>query len=102
MRLPCPSVRLYYVVMGKWHGSQHQLALADTFKEDILGLNTYKEPLIHFVDHESFKSILDSNENNFEVVVNSIDTMPLTSVDMVENSCVLLCYANELKKILTM
>lgn len=96
-----PSVRLYYVVMGKWHNSQHQLALADTFKEDILTLNTYKEPLIHFVDHDRFKSILDSNENNFEVVINSIDTMPLTSVDLVDNSCLLLCYASELKKILT-
>lgn len=96
-----PSVRLYYVVMGKWHQSQHQLALAATFEEDILALNTYKKPLVHFVDHDSFKSVLDSNDNNFEVVVNSIDTMPLTSVDLVDNSCVLLCYASELKKILT-
>jgi len=96
-----PAVRLYYVVMGKWHGSQHQLALADTFKEDIMRLNTYKEPLIHFVDHENFKSILDSNENNFEVIINSIETMPLTAVEMVDNSCVLLCFASELKKVLT-
>lgn len=96
-----PSVRLYYVVMGKWHESQHQLALAATFQDDILSLNTYKKPLVHFVDHYGFKSILDSNDNNFEVVVNSIDTMPLTSVELVENSCVLLCYASELKKILT-
>ena len=96
-----PSVRLYYVVMGKWHGSQHQLALADTFKEDIVALNTFKEPKIHFIDHDGFKGILDSNENNFEVVINSIDTMPLTSVELVDNSCILLCYASELKKILT-
>lgn len=96
-----PSVRLYYVVMGKWHGSKHQLALADTLKEDINALNTFKEPKIHFIDLEGFKGILDSNENNFEVVINSIDTMPLTSVDLVDNSCVLLCYASELKKILT-
>jgi len=96
-----PSIRLYYVVMGKWHNSQHQLALADTFKEDILALNTYKAPLIHFVGVDGFKSILDSNENNFEVVINSIDTMPLTSVEKVDNSCILLCYASELKKILT-
>jgi hypothetical protein len=96
-----PMVRLYYVVMGKWHESQHQLALAETFKEDIIALNTYKSPLIHFVDHDTFKSILDSNENIFEVVINSIDTIPLTSVELVDNSCVLLCYASELKKILT-
>ncbi len=96
-----PSVRLYYVVMGKWNESQHQLALAETFKEDILALNIYKSPLVHFVDHNSYKAILDSNENNFEVIINSIDTMPLTSVESVDNSCVLLCYASELKKILT-
>lgn len=96
-----PSVRLYYVVMGEWYKSQHQLALADIFKNDILDLNIYKSPAIHFVDRGSFKSILDSNDNNFKVVINSIDTMPLTSVELVDNSCILLCYASELKKILT-
>jgi AIPR protein len=96
-----PSVRLYYVVMGKWHESQHQLALAATFKEDIEALNTYKTPFVHFVDHDGFKAILDSNDNNFKVIVNAIETMPLTSVEGVNNSCVLLCYASELKKILT-
>ena len=96
-----PAVRLYYVVMGKWHGSKHQQALAETFQEDILALNIYKKPLVHFIDHENFKAILDSNENNFEVVINSIDTMPLTSVERVDNSCILLCYGSELKKLLT-
>ncbi|MEZ4805836.1 MAG: AIPR family protein, partial [Bacteroidia bacterium] len=96
-----PSVRLYYVVMGKWHDSKHQLALAEQLKDDIGHLNTYKEPYIHFVDLTGFKSILDSNENNFEVVLNSIDTMPLTSVEGVENSCILMCTANELYKLLS-
>lgn len=96
-----PSVRLYYVVMGKWHQSAHQLALSETFQEDIVALNTYQKPIVHFVDHDSFKSILDSNENNFKVVINAIETMPLTSVELVHNSCVLLCFASELKKILT-
>lgn len=95
-----PKVRLYYVVMGKWHDSKHQLALAEQLKEDISHLNTYSEPIIHFIDLTGFKSILDSNDNNFEVVLNSIDTMPLTSVNGVENSCVLMCTANELNKLL--
>lgn len=96
-----PSVRLYYVVMGKWQDSKHQLALAEQLKEDIGYLNTYKEPNIHFVDLVSFKAILDSNDNNFEVVLNSIDTMPLTSVEGVDNSCLLMCYASELYKLLS-
>lgn len=96
-----PSIRLYYVVMGKWHDSKHQLALAEQLKEDIGRLNTYKEPFVHFIDLLGFKSILDSNDNNFEVVLNSIDTMPLTSVEGVDNSCFLMCYASELNKLLT-
>tara|TARA_R110002050_G_scaffold217881_1_gene353870 strand:- start:57 stop:2054 length:1998 start_codon:yes stop_codon:yes gene_type:complete len=96
-----PAVRLYYVVMGIWHESRHQLALADQLKEDIDALLSYKTPIIHFVDRDGFKQILDSNENLFEVVINSIETMPLTSVEGVDNSCVLLCYANELKKLIT-
>ncbi len=96
-----PTVRLYYVVMGKWQDSQHQLALAEQLKEDIGRLNTYKEPYVHFIDLVGFKSILDSNDNNFEVVINSIDTMPLTSVDGVDNSCLLMCYASEINKLLT-
>lgn len=95
-----PRVRLYYVVMGKWHDSKHQLALAEQLKDDIGQLNTYAEPIVHFVDLTGFKSILDSNDNNFEVVINSIDTMPLTSVNGVENSCLLMCFADELNKLL--
>ena len=95
-----PKVRLYYVVMGKWHDNKHQLALAEQLKEDIYQLNTYAEPIIHFVDLTDFKSILDSNDNNFEVVINSIDTMPLTSVNGVDNSCILMCTASELNKLL--
>lgn len=96
-----PSVRLYYVVMGIWHESRHQLALAEQFKEDIEKLLTYKVPVIHFVDRDGFKEILDSNENIFEAVINAIETMPLTSVDGVDNSCVLICFASELKKLLS-
>ena len=46
------------------------------------------------------KSIIDSNERNFEQVINFICSMPLTVVETVHDSCVLLCYANELKKLL--
>lgn len=96
-----PSVRLYYVVMGVWHESKHQLALAEQFKEDIEKLLTYKIPIVHFVDREEYKAILDSNENIFEAVISAIETMPLTSVEGVDNSCVLICYASELKKLLS-
>jgi hypothetical protein len=95
-----PSVRLYYVTMAKQHNSKTQLALAETFKEDIAKLNTYKDPVIHFINRNDLKILLDSNENKFEQVINFIYSMPLTEVQDVANSCVLLCYATELKKLL--
>jgi hypothetical protein len=95
-----PLVRLYYVTMAKEHNSETQKALADIFCEDIARLNIYKDPLILFVNRHDFKSILDSNERNFEQTINFIYSMPLTRVEGVNDSCVLLCYARELKKIL--
>ncbi|MBN8584071.1 MAG: AIPR family protein [Ignavibacteria bacterium] len=95
-----PTVRIYYVVMGKWMNDSNLSALANQFQEDVDRIGTYKKPKIHFIDTEHFKEILDSNENNFSTIINSIDTMPLTSVRNVENSCVILCYASELQKLL--
>lgn len=95
-----PLVRLYYVTMAKEHSSQTQNALAEQFKNDILKLNIYKEPRVSFITRNELKSIIDSNERNFEQVINFRSNMPLTEVGDVHNSCVLLCYANELKKLL--
>jgi hypothetical protein len=95
-----PEVRLYYVTMAKEHDSKTQDALAEMFKKDILSLNTYQEPIIYFVNRTGLKEILNSNENIFEQVINFIYSMPLTKVKDVSNSCVLLCYASELKKLL--
>jgi hypothetical protein len=95
-----PLVRLYYVTMAKQHNSATQAALAEQFKEDIIGLNTYNEPVIHFVNRSDLKSIIDSSESKFEQTINFIYSMPLTKVEDVNDSCILLAYATELKKIL--
>jgi hypothetical protein len=95
-----PLVRLYYVTMAKHHDSATQDALAEQFREDIVKLNTYQEAMIHFINKNELKSIIDSNESNFDQTINFIYSMPLTKVEGVNDSCVLLCYATELKKIL--
>jgi hypothetical protein len=95
-----PTVRLYYVVMGKWCDDPQILSVADNFKEDIVNLNAYEDIVINFIDSKQFNIILNSNENKFEVTINTMKIMPLPETDLVENSCVLLCNANELNKIL--
>lgn len=96
-----PSVRLYYVAMGRWRDSPHHIGLAEQFKSDIKDLNAYGDCDVQFVDSESLKVICDSNENAFSSTINSIDTMPLSAVKGVENSCIALCYATELLGLLT-
>lgn len=96
-----PTVRIYYVAMGKWRGSPHLQALSEQWKEDIAQLNTYEDPKVHFIDSESLKDICDSNENTFSISLNAIDTMALTEVENVDDSCIIICYADEYTKLLT-
>ena len=96
-----PSIRMYYVAMGKWRNNPHHIALAEQAKLDILTIKTYEKVDIHFTDSESFRTILDSNENNFTAMFETIGTLELTSVEGVTNSCIALCSGEEFSKILT-
>lgn len=96
-----PSVRLYYVAMGKWRDSPHLLAHAEMLKRDVLNLSTYGECQVHFIDAEALKTICDNNENTFSATIGTIDTMPLTEAEGVENSCIALCYASEFLNLLS-
>jgi len=96
-----PSVRMYYVAMGKWRSIPQHLALAEQAKSDIKALNIYDNIDLHFIDSEYLKNILDSNENSFTAFIDTIVTMELTKVDGVENSCIALCTGDEFAKMLT-
>jgi cold shock CspA family protein len=95
-----PNIRIYYVVMGKWCNDPQLTSVADVFKKKIDMLNAYNETTINFVDSKQFSTILNSNENKFEVTINALQIMPMLKTDDVDNSCILLCTANELNKLL--
>lgn len=96
-----PFVKLYYVAMGRWRKTDiHILGLAKQAQEDIVALSTYETPEVHFIDSEALKSICDLNDNRFDVTIGAYDIMELTPVDGVENSCIAVCYASELIKML--
>jgi hypothetical protein len=97
-----PSVRMYYVAMGRWKEEKFklQVALALRAKKDILALNIYGKVDLHFVDSEALNKTYESNENTFETQISTEGTLPLTEVDGVQNSCIAVCYANEFCKLL--
>ncbi|HEY8688652.1 MAG TPA: AIPR family protein, partial [Chitinophagaceae bacterium] len=96
-----PTVRMYYVAMGKWRNIPQHIALGEQAVSDIKALNIYENAELHFMDSEYLKNILDSNENNFTAFIDTIITMELTKVDGVENSCIALCTGEEFAKMLT-
>lgn len=96
-----PTVRLYYVTMGKWNDTPHLEASKIQLERDILKIRTYGECKVVIVDAELLKTICDNNENVFSASIETIDIMPLTEVKDVENSCLALCYASEFLKILS-
>ena len=97
-----PSVRMYYVAMGRWKEEKFELqaALAQRAKKDILALNIYGTVDLHFVDSEALNKTFESNENTFETQINTEGTLPLTEVEGVQNSCIAVCYASEFCKLL--
>ncbi|UVQ47730.1 AIPR family protein [Parabacteroides faecis] len=96
-----PIVRMYYVVMGKWNNDPLHIGTVEQAKKDILNTNICSKVDFYFIDSEYFRNILDSNENKFSIIIDVIDTMGLTSVEGVENSCMVLCSATELYKLIT-
>lgn len=96
-----PAVRLYYVAMGKWRDSEHITAHSDQFKQEVSKNNTYGECNVHFIDADGLKVICDNNQNTFSKTIEMIDSMPLTEVDGVNNSCIALCYASEYVKLIS-
>lgn len=96
-----PSVRIYYVAMGKWCDSPHLNAHAEQFKKDLSQLSAYSTCNVHFIDASNLKSICDNNENSFSSTIEVVEAMPLTEVKDVNNACVALCYANELINLLS-
>lgn len=96
-----PSLNLYYVVNGTWENSQHITAYSEEFRRKIEEQRTFGNIDIFLIDSKKLIDIINVNENNYEHVMNLVDSMPLPEVSDVDNSSVVLCTANELIKLLT-
>lgn len=95
-----PKVRIYYVAMGKWNNDKRIIACSDRLKDDLKRLNMYEEPFIFYIDTGLLKKLIDNYENKFSSVINIIAEFPLTDVEKVNNSAIMLCSASELMKLL--
>ncbi|MHA6481675.1 AIPR family protein [Paenibacillus sp. strain BS8-2] len=95
-----PSVRLYYVTMGRNQGLPHIEALQERFKQDIHSMNIYEDVYVQLIDSKALKIICDNNTNRYSATIEVIDSMALTPVENVDNSCMVLCTASEIYKLM--
>lgn len=96
-----PRIRVFYVVNGEWKGSLHMEAQSREVHNRLEQQRNFSSIDISIIDNKKFIDILDVNENNYEFVMNLVDSMPLPEVANVDSSSVVMCTAVELVKLLT-
>lgn len=96
-----PSVRAYYVNMGQG-ATPHTKGIFSQFKKDLSKLNIFADENIQVVivgEHE-LRKICNANDDTFSATLKFIQEMPLSEVEGVQNSCIILCYADEFVKLI--
>lgn len=96
-----PTIWAYFVAHTGRNPSPHVEAIVTKFTQDIEMMNSYKEPVVKFVDLNSLNKLYDLNANNFEVSIKFDQLLSLNSVNNVEDSAIIFCYADEYLKILS-
>ncbi len=96
-----PTVRLYYAVAGTWEKTQHILKHSEVVKNRLLEKRCFDNIEISILDSKSLLDIINSNENNYKVVIDFVDSMPLPEVEQVDNSSVILCNASVIVDLLS-
>lgn len=95
-----PTIRFYYIAMGVWNEDEHKKEIVERIRKRFVCEKKCSEFFAHFLDKNSFKEILDRNENKFSVEISTMDTMGLQAVDKVEDACIALIKANDFLKLL--
>ena len=96
-----PSIKLFYVVNGPLEYAPNIVKHIDEVKRNIMNKNSFGEVEVYLIDEKKLINLIDYNENNYDFVINIIDSMPLPEVENVDNSRVVLCQASELVKMIT-
>lgn len=96
-----PIVRFYYVVAGTWEQSPHIMKQSEMVRQRLLEKRCFDSIEFSILDSKSLLEIVNSNENNYKVVIDFIDSMPLPEVEQVDNSSVILCNASVIVELLS-
>jgi hypothetical protein len=95
-----PSIRAYYIAMGKWENDNNILAYENALRDDVERTGSFETFFMHYIDSSSLIKIIDNNENNFEIVLLIDDQISFPEVKTVTNSAIVYTNSDELIKLL--
>lgn len=96
-----PSITMYYVVNGTLDNAPNIKNHIKEFKKNLDSTNSFGEVDVRLVDDKELIKLIDYNENIYDVVLDTVDSMPLPEVINVDNSRVVLCKATEILRMVT-
>lgn len=90
-----PTVRVYFVSMGDWNGSEYIEAKFKRLKDDIKKEKIYGNVISHVIDCDAFKKIRNDLDNVFSISITTNGELQLTDVDGIKKSSIFLCMAQD-------
>lgn len=94
-----PTIKIYYVTIGKWCNDEHILSETKRFKGALEEMS-YRDIEIDYIGDNELLTMCNNNANLFSITLDFVDMFALTDVNGVDNSTVILLNANELLKLL--
>jgi len=95
-----PSIRVYFVAMGKWYNDANIIAYENKMRDDIAKIGNYDEVKVHYIDTNRLSKIIDNNENNFEAIISIGEQISFPEVEGVTNGALIYTDSDELMKLL--
>ncbi len=95
-----PSIRVYFVAMGKWYNDANIIAYEKKMRDDIAKIGNYDAVKVHYVDTNGLSKIIGNNENNFEAIISIGEQISFPEVKEVTNSALIYTDSDELMKLL--
>lgn len=96
-----PSIVMNYVVNGTFDNAPNIESHIKEIRKRLDATNSYGDIEVRLVDDKGLIKLIDNNENNYDVVLDIVDSMPLPEVANVDNSRVVLCKATEILRMIT-
>jgi len=95
-----PNIKTYYAYLNDSDDNEVIFTMSSQFIHDMKKENMFDNIECSLLSSRDIINLNNENDNNFEVVLNVVDAIPLGEVEHVHDSSIVLCKADEYVKLL--